>query len=112
MRAMETRWNKTPCGISEGEGAASTRIRAACPKDAEILALLGRLTFSETFGYLFRDHPDDLRAYLDTTFGVEKIRRSLGKTENAYWLASIRSLPVGYAKLKHPSAVVTSLDVV
>jgi ribosomal protein S18 acetylase RimI-like enzyme len=71
---------------------------------AAIVALLGRVTFAETFGYLFRSHAGELRAYLDTTFGVAKIRTSLGKPENAYWLALREGLPVGYAKLKHPSA--------
>lgn len=71
--------------------------------DAASLALLGRITFAETFGYLFRDHPGDLRAYLDATFAAAKIARSLGKPENTYWLALRDGLPVGYAKLKHPS---------
>lgn len=79
-------------------------IRRATPDDATLVALLGRLTFVETFGYLFRDHRDELRAYLDATFDVAKIGRSVGKSENAYWLAFLAGLPVGYAKLKHPSA--------
>jgi len=52
------------------------QIRIAEPKDAEIVALLARITFAETFGYLFEQHKDDLRAYLDQTFAVNKIRRS------------------------------------
>ena len=78
-------------------------IRRADPADAATLALLGRITFAETFGHLFKAHPDDLRAYLDATFNVTKIERSLGKTENTYWLAFRDRLPIGYAKLKYPS---------
>jgi len=78
-------------------------IRRADDRDAATVALLGRLTFAETFGYLFRAYPRDLRAYLDATFGVAKIADSLRKLENAYWLAFVHGLPVGYAKLKHPS---------
>lgn len=78
-------------------------IRRATPEDAKLVALLGRITFRETFGYLFSDHCDELRVYLDTTFDVGKIGRSVGKPENAYWLAFVAGLPVGYAKLKHPS---------
>jgi GNAT superfamily N-acetyltransferase len=82
----------------------SAHIRRAASADAPIVALLGRVTFVETFGYLFRDRfKNDLRAYLDTTFDVAKIERSLGKPENIYWLALWEKLPVGYAKLKHPS---------
>lgn len=84
----------------------TTEIRRATPGDAAIVALLGRITFAETFGYLFRSHCEDeeLRNYLDATFAAGKIATSLGKPENAYWLAFRDCLPVGYAKLKHPSA--------
>jgi ribosomal protein S18 acetylase RimI-like enzyme len=75
------------------------------PEDAAIVALLGRITFAQTFGYLFRGHAQELSTYLDTTFDVENIRTSLGKPGNAYWLALRDRLPVGYAKLKHPSAL-------
>ena len=84
----------------------TAEIRRTKPEDAVIVALLGRITFVETFGYLFRGRPQELRAYLDSTFSVGKIGTSLGKPENAYWLALRDRLPAGYAKLKHPSAPV------
>ncbi len=79
-------------------------IISAEPSDAAVIALLGRITFAETFGHLFYSHRDDLRAYLDKTFDAGKIWCSLGKPENTYWLAYQNKLPVGYAKLKYPSA--------
>jgi ribosomal protein S18 acetylase RimI-like enzyme len=79
------------------------QIRRAEPADAEVIALLGRITFTETFGYLFVDHSGDLRAYLDRTFAVAKIRGSLLQPHNAYWLGLADGLPVSYAKLKFPS---------
>jgi ribosomal protein S18 acetylase RimI-like enzyme len=78
-------------------------VRRAEPNDAATIALLGRITFAETFGYLFQEHPDDLRIYLDSTFAVAKIRRSLELPQNAYWLCSVAGLPVSYAKFKYPS---------
>ena len=78
-------------------------IRAG-PSEASVVALLGRITFGETFGHLFHDHREDLRTYLDATFDVAKIERSLGKPENTCWLACRNELPAGYAKLKYPSA--------
>jgi ribosomal protein S18 acetylase RimI-like enzyme len=72
-------------------------------EDAAVVALLGRVTLAETFDYLFVDHKDDLRAYLAATFGAAKIAHSLGNPKNAYWLALDQGLPVGYAKLEHPS---------
>ena len=82
----------------------SVEIRRAGPEDAVPLALLGRVTFAGSFGGLFRDHPGDLRRYLDASFGVEKVARSLAKPENAWWLALRHGLPVGYAKRKAPAA--------
>lgn len=78
-------------------------VRITDAADAPIIALLGRLTFAETFGDLFDRHPDDLARYLATTFGVAKIVASLSQPENRYWLAFVDGLPVGYAKLKAPS---------
>jgi ribosomal protein S18 acetylase RimI-like enzyme len=74
------------------------------PSDAAAVALLGRITFAETFAHLFHEHRDDLRTYLDATFDVAKIERSLGKPENTYWAACRNELLIGYAKLKYPSA--------
>jgi len=76
----------------------------AQPSDAATVALLGRITFAETFGRMFDGYRDDLRTYLDKTFDARKIWCSLGKPDNSYWLAYRNKLPVGYAKLKYPSA--------
>ncbi len=82
----------------------STIIRKADLEDAAIIALLGRMTFSETFAALFTGREHELQAYLDQTFSVSKIASSLAKPENHYWLATLDDLPVGYAKQKNPSA--------
>ena len=79
-------------------------IRRADVSDAATIALLGRITFAESFGHLFQEHAEDLRTYLDRTFAVGKIRGSLEQPCNAYWLGSVDGLPVSYAKLKYPSA--------
>jgi diamine N-acetyltransferase len=81
-------------------------VRKAQPEDAAIIALLGRLTFRETFSALFVGREDELRGYLDLTFSVPKIASSIAKPQNHYWLALLDELPVGYAKHKHPSATV------
>lgn len=79
------------------------KIKKATIDDAKIIALLGRITFSETFGNLFRDE-NDLGDYLNRTFSVDKISYSIKKPENIYWTAFWEKLPVGYAKLKLNSA--------
>lgn len=75
------------------------QIRLANKNDAEVIALLGRVTFTETFGHLF-SNKNDLRDYFDSTFSVDKIEGSLSKPNNVYWIAFVERLPVGYAKLK------------
>lgn len=77
-------------------------IRTATITDAQHIALLGRLTFTETFGHLFKIK-NDLLTYYDKTFSVEKIRQSLTQKNNTFWIAFINELPVGYAKLKKHS---------
>ena len=75
------------------------KIRKAAIKDAQVIALLGRVTFNETFGHLFRDK-NDLLQYHDRTFYVSKLESSLHKKENIFWIAFRDNLPTGYAKLK------------
>ncbi|MFS4447545.1 N-acetyltransferase family protein [Maribacter sp. 2307UL18-2] len=74
-------------------------IRQASTEDAQHISRLGRITFTEAFGHLFRD-ANDLNTYLDTTFNAEKITDSLQKSDNLYWIAFSDERPVGYAKLK------------
>lgn len=79
------------------------QIRLAEKEDAKYIALLGRTTFIETFGSLFRD-AEDLKAYLNLTFSVNKIESSLTKPNNVFWIAFVNGLPAGYAKLKLKSS--------
>ena len=74
-------------------------VRLANKNDAEFIALLGRITFTETFGHLFRDR-QDLLDYYEHTFSVEKIEKGLTKPNNVFWISFMNRLPVGYAKLK------------
>ena len=74
-------------------------IKHAQESEAASIALLARITFSETFGHHFRD-PQDLLDYYDQTFSVQKIRNSIRKSNNVFWIAYANELPVAYAKLK------------
>ncbi len=74
-------------------------IRLANKQDAQFIALLARVTFTETFGHLYRDN-QDLLNYFDSTFFVEKIENGIDKADNVFWIAFVNRLPVGYAKLK------------
>lgn len=82
----------------------SIEIRKATIQDAAFIALLGRITFDDTFGKLFTYRSEFLE-YLDRTFSVEKIASSLQKEQNTFWIALHNKLPVGYAKLKLLSSI-------
>ena len=75
------------------------KIRLANKEDAKFIALLGRITFTETFGHLFSDQ-QDLLNYYNSTFSVEKIENGIAKPNNVFWIAFANRLPVGYTKLK------------
>jgi len=77
----------------------NVQIRIATVSDAVSIALLGRLTFAETFAHFFKD-PDDLSTYLDRTFSVKKITAGFQNPNNIFIIALVNDRPVGYAKLK------------
>lgn len=74
-------------------------IRLAKKEDAQFIALLGRITFTETFGHFFRVK-QDLLDYYNVTFSVDKIEKGIEKPNNVFFIAFVNRLPVGYAKLK------------
>lgn len=70
-------------------------IRRAGPEDAEALSRIGAETFTETFGHLYP--PEDLRAFLDAAYGLEKTRRDLADPARAAWLVEADGVAVGHA---------------
>ncbi len=74
-------------------------VRIANKEDAGLIALLARITFTETFGHFFKDE-QDLLDYYNSTFSVDKIENSISKLNNVYWIAFVNRLAVGYSKLK------------
>lgn len=79
------------------------QIRTAIPEDAQHIALLGRVTFTETFSEYFRDQ-QDLFDYYERTFNVAKIKAGIQNPNNKFWIAFWNDLPIGYAKLKISSS--------
>lgn len=75
------------------------KIQKANLKDAEYIAYLGQITFTETFGHYFKNKKD-LLDYYERTFTISKIQNSLKKGNNVFWLAYYNKTPVGYAKIK------------
>ena len=77
-------------------------IRLAKKEDARFIALLGRTTFTETFGHFFRDKKD-LIDYYNLTFSVQKIEDAINKPNNIFWIAFVNRLPVGCLLYTSPS---------
>jgi len=65
------------------------------------ISFLGKETFNETFSYLFK--PEVLDRYLQETFNSEKIKSSLSKETNHFFIVYLDNDPVGYAKIKENS---------
>ncbi|WP_103068414.1 GNAT family N-acetyltransferase [Aquimarina sediminis] len=80
-------------------------IRRANIEDTEQISCLGRKTFDEAYGEFF-NNKTNLMTYLDSAFSINKIKNSLSKSENKYWVvADEKSYDlIGYAKLKIDSS--------
>lgn len=82
-----------------------TVIRRATPADAETLSALAGATFTEAFGRLYP--ADDLAAFLEDAYGLEKTRADLADPATAHWLVEAGGRAVGHAQagpcdLPHP----------
>ena len=80
-------------------------IRRATVDDAATLSQLARRTFDETFGHLYP--PEDLQAFFEDAYAVEKQRVILGHPDYAVWFLEDAGEPVGHAAagpcgLPHP----------
>lgn len=75
-----------------------TIIKQASLKDVETLALLGRVTYSESHGN-YINNTQDLFNYNNEAFSIQKTHKEVGHQQNLYWIAYVDEFPVGYAKL-------------
>ena len=75
------------------------KIRSANADDAATIAAIGIRAFHDAFVHLFNS-PVDLANYLSYTYDVKKIRNSILRENNAYFLATVDDVPAGFAKMK------------
>ena len=78
----------------------SVDLRAAGPDDAATLAALGRRTFAETFGHLYR--PEDLAAFLET-HSEQRWRTELLDPAFSVLLGEEEGKAAAYAKIGPPT---------
>ena len=74
------------------------KITIAKEVNAEVLALLGRITYIESHGE-YIDNKNDLLKYCNTTFSVSKTKQDLNNSKYLFYIIYVNDLPVGYAKL-------------
>ena len=72
--------------------------RQATINDITTLALLGRITYSESHGH-FIDDKNDLLAYCNNAFSIEKLTNDILNKNNLFHLVLVDNLPVGYSKI-------------
>ncbi|MEQ6123244.1 GNAT family N-acetyltransferase [Pseudotenacibaculum sp. MALMAid0570] len=73
-------------------------IREVTIEDASILALLGRVTYTESHGH-FIESKTHLLNYLDEAFSIQKIKKDIQNSDIYYLLVTYNDLPVGYTKI-------------
>ena len=80
----------------------SIKVIRANSSHAETIASIGKLSFRDAFGGLFNDKTA-LFEYLEYTYSVEKITKSINKENNVFFVAFLENVPVGFAKVKKSS---------
>jgi ribosomal protein S18 acetylase RimI-like enzyme len=60
------------------------------------------MSFRDAFGSLFKDKTA-LFEYLEYTYSIDKIIKSINKENNVFFIAFVENVPVGFAKVKKSS---------
>lgn len=74
------------------------KIKIASKADVEVLAMLGRLTWSESHGQYIEDKNEVLQ-YLEENFSVSKTKENLNNPNIQFYIIYADDLPAGYAKI-------------
>ena len=79
-------------------------LRSATPADAAALAALGRESFCDAFGHLYR--AEDLSAFLDKAYSVEAVAAEIADPGITHQLAQdpASGALAGYCKMRFPSS--------
>ncbi|EDP70027.1 hypothetical protein FBALC1_10857 [Flavobacteriales bacterium ALC-1] len=74
------------------------KIKIATKADTEVLALLGRQTWSESHGH-YIENKNDVLKYLDENFSVSKTKEHINNPNQRFYIIYAGDAPAGYAKL-------------
>jgi diamine N-acetyltransferase len=81
--------------------AGKIEIRRADAADAELVSVLGAVTFYEA--YFEQDDPPDLANYIHESFALTKIRAEIEDKHAEFFIIFLDKHAVGYAKLRTDS---------
>ncbi|MBU3012162.1 GNAT family N-acetyltransferase [Polaribacter vadi] len=73
-------------------------IRRATENDATYIALLGRITYTESHGD-YIENKKNLLDFYNTYYAVSQIKKELNDINNLFWIVFSDELPIGFAKL-------------
>ena len=73
-------------------------IRRATKTDAIHIALLGRITYTESHGN-FIENKQNLLDFYKKNYAVSQIKLELNDENNLFWIVFYNELPIGFAKL-------------
>ena len=73
-------------------------IRPCTTKDIETIVFLGRKTFRDTFGAVNTE--ENMQMFLDSAYTVEKITTEFAEPGSVFFIAEVRSVPCGFAKIR------------
>ena len=73
-------------------------IKIAKKTDFEILALLGRVTYSQSHGHYINDK-NDLEKHLNEAFSITKTKEEINDVNNHFYIMYLNDFPVGYLNL-------------
>ncbi|CAN5235292.1 GNAT family N-acetyltransferase [soil metagenome] len=76
------------------------KIRQANSEDAKVLAEIGWQSFDEAFADNPKNHPDDMRIYMNQAFSPETLDADLHDEKTIYLIAEFDDKAVGYAKIQ------------
>ena len=80
----------------------SVKIIRATEAESADISKAGRQSFYDAFHSIFINK-DELAVYLDKTYDVSKLSRSISNQNNIFFIAYDDDKPVGFAKLKRQS---------
>jgi len=73
-------------------------VRKANSYDAEMISLIGKISFRKAFGNVF--DKNNLEEYLKNVYKPDKIEVSINRENNAWFVAELDDRPVGFAKVR------------